>query len=223
MDAQQQLFSLMLLAEEQQKAVKTAIDGLAKERAAVAQAAASVASVASDVKRAAAESIPAMQRAVSEAVGASVRESLAGASDTAAKALGAAAQPVIGSLSNVVQAAHQAESSMRNAAAWFSFKWVALAAAGMVGVCGMAYASLAWQLYQIEGLRHQKAELEADVAQMQANVAVLEKKGGRIVISTCGGRICIMASTNQGKNAENWAGVNWTSSTGVPMVIPRGY
>ena len=177
MDAQQ-LYGLITLAEEQQKAVKTAIDGLATERAAVAQAAANIASVARDMKRAAAESIPAMQRAVGEAIGASVRESLAGASDTAAKALDDAAQPVIGRLSSVVQAAHQAESSMRNAGAWFSFKWIALAAAGMVGVCGMAYASLEWQLYQIGGLRIQKAELEADVAQMQDNVAVLEKRAG---------------------------------------------
>lgn len=212
MDAQ--LYGLMTLAEEQQKAVKVAIDGLAAERAALTKERAAV--------RAAAESIPAMQKAVGEAVSASVRESLAGASDSAAKALGDAAQPVIGSLSSVVQAAHNAESSIRNAGAWFAWKWVALAAGGMLGVCAMAYASLAWHFYQVEGLRYQKAELEADVAQMQANVAVLEKKGGRIVITTCGERLCILASTNQGKGAEKWVG-HWSNSDGVPAVIPRGY
>lgn len=58
MDAQQQLFGLMAVAEEHQKAVKTAIDGLtaeraalAKERAALAQAAASVAGVAGEVRK----------------------------------------------------------------------------------------------------------------------------------------------------------------------------
>ena len=211
MDAQQ-LFSMMALAEEHQKAVKTAIDGLAAERAALAKEHAAV--------RAA---IPAMQKAVGEAVSVSVRESLAGASDAAAKALGQAAQPVIGSLSGVVLAAHKAEGSMRNAGAWFAWKWVAVAAGGLAGVCLVAYGALAWQLYQVNGLRYQKAELEADVAQMQERVGVLEKKGGRIVITTCGGRICIEASSNQGPGAENWDGRTWKKTNGVQLVIPRGY
>jgi len=224
MDAQQQLFGLMAVAEEHQKAVKAVIDeltaeraALAKERAAVAQAAASVAGVAGDVKRAAADAIPAMQKAVGEAVGASVRQSLAGASDAAAKALGEAAKPVIGSLSGVVQAAHEAEGSMRNAGAWFAFKWVAVAAGGLVGVCLVAYASLAWQLHQVSSLRDEKAELEA-------NVSALEIKGGRIVMTTCGGRLCIEASSNQGAGSEQWKGGNWSNKeTGVQLVIPRGY
>ena len=149
MDAQQQLFGLMAVAEEHQKAVKTAIDGLsaeraalAQERAAVAQAAASVAGVAGEVRKAAADAVSAMQRAAGEAAGASVRQSLAGASEAAEKALGEAAKPVIGSLSGVVQAASDAEGSMRNAGAWFAWKWVAVAAGGLVGVCraGVAVA-----------------------------------------------------------------------------------
>ena len=163
MDAQQQLFGLMAVAEEHQKAVKAAIDGLtaeraalAKERAAVAQAAASVAGIAGEVRKAAADAVPAMQKAAGEAVGASVRQSLAGASDAAAKALGEAAKPVIGSLSGVVQAASDAEGSMRNAGAWFAWKWVAVAAGGLVGVCLVAYASLAWQLHQVSSLREKR-------------------------------------------------------------------
>ena len=85
----------MVVAEEHQKAVKAALDGLtaeraalAKERGALSQAAARVAGVADGVKRAAAEAIPALQKAAGEAVGASVTQSLAGASVEAAKALG---------------------------------------------------------------------------------------------------------------------------------------
>ena len=139
MDAQQQLFGLMAVAEEHQKAVKTAIDGLsaeraalAQERAAVAQAAASVAGVAGEVRKAAADAVSAMQRAAGEAAGASVRQSLAGASEAAVKALGEAAKPVIGSLSGVVQAASDAEGSMRNAGAWFAWKWVAVGVSVML-------------------------------------------------------------------------------------------
>jgi hypothetical protein len=231
MDADQQIFSLLAAAEDQQKAVKAAIDGLAaeraalaKERAALTQAAASVAGVAGDVRKAAADAIPAMQKAAGEAVGASVRQSLVGASEAAAKALGEAAKPVIGSLSGVVQAANEVEGSMRNAGAWFAWKWVAVAAGGLVGVCLVAYASLAWQLHQVKSLGDEKAELAADVAQLQANVSALEKKGGRIVMTTCGGRLCIEASSNQGQGSEQWKGGSWSNKeTGVQLVIPRGY
>lgn len=230
MDAQQQLFGLMALAQDQQKTVQVAIDELtieraklAQERAALAQAAASVAGVAGDIRRAAEEAVPAMQKAAGEAVGASVKQSLIGASEVAAKALGEAAKPVIGSLSGVVQAARDAEGSMRSAGAWFAWKWVALAAGGLVGVCLVAYAALGWQLYQVKSLGHEKAELAADVVQLQANIAALEKRGGRIALSTCGGRLCIEASSNQGKGAEKWKG-HWSSAeNGVTFVIPRGY
>lgn len=212
MDAQQQLFGLMAVAEEHQKAVKTAIDGLAaeraalaKERAAVAQAAASMAGVAGDVKRAAADAIPAMQRAAGEAVGASVRQSLAGASDAAAKALGEAAKPVIGSLSGVVRAAHDAEGSMRNAGAWFAWKWVALAAGGLVGVCLVAYASLAWQLHQVSSLQDEKAALQVEVTQLQANANDWAKRGGRAKLEKCGsepGRLCVRVDKAKGYGTD---------------------
>lgn len=194
MDTQQQLFGLMALAEEHQKAVKAAIDGLAAERVALAQA-----------------------------VTASVGQSLAGASEAAAKAIGEAAKPVLGRLSGVMQAASEAEGAMRNAGAWFAWKWVAVAAGGLVGVCLVAYASLAWQLHQVNSLAQEKAELASDVARLQANVSALEKKGGRIVMNTCGGRLCFEASSNQGQNAEQWKGGVWSTKEGAQLVIPRGY
>lgn len=213
MDAQQQIFSLMAAAEDQQKAVKTLLDALAaeraalaKERVAVAQAAASVAGVAGEVRKAAADAIPAMQKAAGEAVGASVRQSLAGASDAAAKALGEAAKPVIGSLSGVVQAAHDAEGSMRNAGAWFAWKWVAVAAGGLVGVCLVAYASLAWQLHQVSSLHDEKAALLGEVAQLQANADDWAKRGGRAKLEKCGdaGRLCVRIdkTTGYGKDSD---------------------
>ena len=229
-DQQQALFGLMGIAQEQQKAAQTALEGLAteraalaRERAALAQATASVAGVAGEVRKAAAEAVPAMQRAAEKAVSASVKQSLAGASEAAADALAEAAKPVMGSLSGVVQAAHDAEGSMRRAGAWFAWKWVAVAAGGMVGVCLVAYAALGWQLLRIQSLGDEKAALAADVVQLQANVAALEKRGGRIVLSTCGKRLCIEASSNQGKGFEKWKGVWENKERGITFVIPRGY
>lgn len=212
MDAQKQLFTLMTLAEEQQKAVQVAIDGLAaeraafaKERAAVAQAAASVAGVAGDVRKAAADSVPALQRAAGEAVSASVRQSLAGVADVAAQALGEAAKPVIGSLSGVVQAASAAEGSMRKAGAWFAWKWVAVAGGGAVGVCLLAYASLAWQLHQVRSLYEEKAVLQDEIVQLQANADGWAKQGGRVKLERCGeaSRLCVRVNKAASYGKDN--------------------
>ena len=222
-EKEQKLFGLMAVAQDQQKAVQTALEGLATERAALVQATASVAGVADEVRKATAEAVPAMERAAEKAVSASVEQSLAGASEAAADALAEAAKPVMGSLSGVVQAAYDAEGSMRRAGAWFAWKWVAVAAGGMVGACLLAYMSLAWQLHQVRSLGNEKTALAADVVQLQANVAALEKRGGRIVLGTCGKRLCIEASSNQGKGAEKWKGVWENKESGITFVIPRGY
>lgn len=212
MDAQQQLFTLMALAEEQQKAVQAAIEGLAneraalaKERAAVARAAASVAGVADEVRKAAADAVPALKRAAGEAVDASVRQSLAGAADAAVQALGEAAKPVIGRLSSVVKTAGEAEDSMRRAGAWFAWKWVAVAGGGAVGVCLLAYASLAWQLHQVGSLREEKAELQEEVAQLQANANEWAKQGGRAKLERCGeaSRMCVRVNKTVSYGKDN--------------------
>lgn len=212
MDAQQQLFSLMALAEEHQKAVQAAIDGLAEERAALAQeraaiarAAVSVADVAYEVRKTVADTVPALKKAAGEAVGASVRQSLAGAADAAVQALGEAAKPVIGSLSGVVQAASEAEGSMRRAGTWFAWKWVAVAGGGAVGVCLLAYASLAWQLHQVESLREEKAALQDEVVQLQANANEWAKQGGRAKLERCGeaSRLCVRVNKTASYGKDN--------------------
>ena len=215
MDEQQQIFGLMAVAEEHQKAAAAAIAGLAAERAALAKERALLAQVAQGI-----------QKATSEAVSAAVGQSLAGASETAAKALGDAATPVIGKLSGVVQAARDAEDSMRKAGQWFAWKWVAVATGGLAGVCLVAYVALAWQLHEVGSLSHEKAKLAAAIVRERATVAELTKDGGRVVWNTCGGRLCFEASSNQGtySNGTSIPLGSWTTNKRhVPLVIPKGY
>ena len=225
------LHTLMVLAQQQQQAAKTAIDGLAVERAALAKertalalAAANVVAMAADVRKAAAAVVPAAQRAVGDAVNASVRESIAGAGEAAAEALEKATQPIIGRLSGVVKAAKEAEGSMRNAGAWFAWKWVAMAAGGSIGVCLVAYASVLWQMQQFEQLGEQKAALTAEIGQLHTKVDALEKRGGKLITTTCGGRLCFEVSGNQGKGAEQWKGASWGDKEKAGgFVIPKGF
>jgi hypothetical protein len=199
MDAQQQLFGLMAVAEEHQKAVKAAIDGLTAERAAFAKERAALSQAAASLSATASAALPAIQKAAGEAVGASVRQSLAGASDVAAKALGEAAKPVLGRLAGVVKAASDAEGSLKNAGKWFAWKWVSLAAGGLAGVCLVAYASLAWQMHQVE-------QLTAEAAELRATVLDLANRGGRIQLTNCGDkkRLCVQVDKKDvfGKDSD---------------------
>ena len=212
MDAQQQLFGLMAVAEEHQKAVKAAIDdgltaervALAKERAALSQAAASVAGVAGDVKKAAAQAVPAIQKAASEAVGASVRQSLAGAAEAAVEALGEAAKPIIGSLSGVVRAAGEAEGKLSSAVASFGWKSATLAggaaAGGIVAVLFAGWMSGWWERHQVEQLAEQRAALLSEVAQLRAQAEDWAKRAGRSKLEKCGdhGRLCVRVDKTAG-------------------------
>jgi len=198
-DMQQQLFGLMTVAEEHQKAVDAAIASLTNERLALAKERAALSQATASLTAAAYAALPAIQKAAGEAVSTSVRQSLVGASEVAAKALGEAAKPVLGRLAGVVQAASDAEGSLKNAGQWFAWKWVALAAGGLAGVCLVAYASLAWQLHQVE-------QLASEAEELRATVEDLAKRGGRIQLTNCGDkkRLCAQVDKKEvfGKDGE---------------------
>ena len=58
---------------------------------------------------------------------------------------------------------------------------------------------------------------------MQVQVSELAKKGGRIKLSDCGGRLCIVASKNQSATVSDWHGPWNNDKTGQTFVIPNGY
>lgn len=192
MDAEQQLFQMMTVLEDQQKAVQAAIQGLAAERAAVAKERASMAQVLAAVNNAA----QGVRMAAGEAVASSVAESLSGASKAAAEALGEAAKPVIDRLSGVVKAASNAEGRLNGAVAAFGWKWAMVAggaaAGGILTVLLAAWISVGWQ-------RHQVETLSEEVAELKATAADLAKRGGRATINVCGDkkRLCVRVDNSQ--------------------------
>ena len=225
MAIEEQLYGLMAAAVEQQKAVDAAIKGLATEKAAMAAARVALEAVVVDVKRSATSASQQLQKAASEAVSIAVERSMAGASKTAASALSSATAPVISKLSDVVRVAAEAEGRLRNAGAWFAWKWVAVAAGGLFGVCALAYVSLAWEMHKVSSLRDDQATLTADIAKMQANADALAKKGRRISLSKCGpdNRLCVEVASKQGDGVDDYQG-SWQSDDKLHQyVIPNGY
>ena len=215
MDTQQQLFGLMAVAEDHQKAVKDAIAGLVTERAALAeqrealsQAAARVAGVADDVKQATAEAVPALRTAVDGAVDASVKRSLAGASDTAIEALDKACEPIVKSLTGMARSASEAEGKLSRAVASFGWKSTTLAAGAATG--GVAAVLLAgwmavwWERHQVEELAEQRAALVSEVTQLQEQAEDWAKRGGKAKLEKCGdkGRLCVRVDKTVGFGKE---------------------
>ena len=247
MDAQMQIFGLMKAAEDQQTVVNALLADFHRERQALArerelfsqisdrqleqtrQALAGLSGLGQEIKQAANSAIPAISRAASEAAGGAVRQSLAGAAETAANALETATSPILSALTGVVRAGEGAADQLNAASASFGWRWATIAggiaAGAIVAVSAVAWGAVWWQRDALEGIQAERAAAAADLAKLQASVAELEKRGGRIEMSICGGRLCIEASGNQGKDTSGKPVVlgSWTNKAGAVLIIPKGY
>lgn len=201
MTPEDKLNALFATALEQQEAAKTAISDMGKERKQLHSAIENLKNTAGGI-----------QKATGDAARSAVAATLGQAPKDAQTAINAA-----------VQALEVAASKVTSAGAWltwqFGLVFILTGAAAVVTSYAIGRFTLP-DAATITALRSEKAELEA-------NIADLQKRGAKIKINTCGGRFCIEASTNQGKDpAGNPATMgSWLTTDGrnVPLVIPRGY
>ncbi len=211
MDAQQQLFGLVAIAKEHQKAVQAAIEGLTAEHAALA------------VERAALErAVQGIQEAAGEAVEGAVRQSLAGVSETAVSAFSKATEPFTQKVEAVVDKANEAAKRVNRAARWIGAKAVALALSLIIVVGLAAWISLAWEHHQVNDLsakatdlQTQIVDLKTQIQQLRERAAVWERKAGKATLRSCGprGRLCVKVDTKAGTFGDK---------TGTYMII-SGY
>ena len=201
MDTNDQLSALFAAALEQQEAAKAAVADLAQERKALAAAVEAIKNASSSI-----------QAATGSAASKAVTESLSQAPKSAVTALNTA-----------TGALDDAADKVRNAGAWISWKFALVFAFAGAAAVATNYAIGRFTLpdrAEIEALRSEKAELEASIAD-------LAKRGAKIKINDCGGRLCIEASSNQGKDAQGQPAPmgSWMTNDGrkVALVIPRGY
>lgn len=213
---EEKLFSLMVVAEEQQAAIETALKAMQEERQALTETALEVrqalADTALEMQQAFADNafrmqqalvdtslgmqsaikkgVPEMRRATQEAASSGVQSSLLGASEAAAEALKDTAKPLLKQMQGVVQAAGVAEKQLSSVTAHFSRRWSIFMGAIAAATIGAVLLSASWlvekQRVEVSALEEQKTALLADVQQLQANVKTLEAKGGRIKLEHCG-------------------------------------
>jgi len=121
---------------------------------------------------------------------------------------GAATQPLLGRLASVTQDAGQAEAAMREVVLWASWRllgWIMAAAAGLVLLGWLAStAVLWWDTGTIAAAQERKAELQAEVAQMQATHDAWVNAGMLGKLERCGpkSRPCVRVDESAGGFGE---------------------
>jgi len=187
------LYGLMEIAERQQAAVQVALDGLAAERAALAQE-----------REALARGVRDVQIGAQGAVRSAVADSLAGAATEGVAAVQAATAPLLSRLAGMTEQAGQADAALREVVAWASWRLLAW----MVGAVALLVFSgwlattvvLWWDAGVIAAARMQKELLAAEVAEMQANRDEWAKAGFGAKLARCnpGNRPCVRVDEKAG-------------------------
>ena len=208
MDTNDQLSALFAAALEQQEAASRAIADLVKERT---QLNATIEALQNTSQS--------LQKATGDAATKAVKEILEQAPKTATTALNAA-----------TGALDTAAGKVLKAGAWLTWQFAAVFA--LVGAVAVAtnYAIGRFTLpdrAEVEAHRAELVQLRVEKAELEATIANLAKRGGKIKFNNCGGRICIEASSNQGRDANGIPTPvgSWRTTDGrdVILVIPRGY
>lgn len=187
------LYGLMEIVAQQQAAVQVALDGLTAERVALARE-----------REALARGVRDMQIGAQGAMRSAVAESLAGAATEGAAAVQAATAPLLSQLARVTEQAGQADAALREVVAWASWRllgWLVGTVASLVLFGWLASALvLWWDTGAIAAARAQKAQLAAEVVEMQANRDEWTKAGLMAKLTRCtpGNRPCVRVDEKAG-------------------------
>lgn len=187
------LYALMEIAERQQAAVQAALDGLAAERAALAQE-----------REALARGVRDMQIGAQGAVRSAVADSLAGAATEGVAAVQAATAPLLSRLAGMTEQAGQADAALRDLVSWASWRLLAwmMGAVALLVLFGWLATTLVlwWDTGAIAAARVEKARLQAEVAEMQANRDEWAGAGFTAKLARCnpGNRPCVRVDEKAG-------------------------
>ena len=223
MDQQQLLASLIQLSDEQQNRIAELLNRLEQQTRTLTTASQRAAQAANALDRSGQKTALHLQAAVREGVETALHATLTTVSQRAERAFEEAGRPLLHTLAGVTKAAEETEDRLQRAVKTFRWKWsliaggAALAAvvAVILGVWLMATFMLSWRSAELE-------QHNAEIAQRKARLDELDRRGGKIELTDCGGRLCAYASTNQGKGSKDWK-TPWSGRDGLPLVILRGY
>lgn len=192
--SEQELFGLMAVAQEQQQAAAVALEQLEAQRAGLEQTVEKARAAVREMEMAGKASALIIEKATRLAVSEATSDALVTVRERAEKALGGAVQPAVNALSGAAGRAELAEQRLNQAASSFSWQWGALWA-------GTAALLLAVVL----GIVLLLVPSPDEIATLRAEVADLEARGGKAVLTVCGSekRLCVEIDTKAAEYGEH--------------------
>lgn len=198
--SEQALFGLMAVAQEQQQAVAAQLAVLEQQQLQLSAITEQARRAVEAMNHAGIASAGLIERGTQEAVNKAVANALASVSQAASDSLASAVVPAMKAIKGAAGRAQEAEQSLRATVGWVGWKWA--------GICAAASAGL---LVVVWSLAVFMTPSGSEMAELRTHATDLERRGGKIKLSTCSGRLCarvdIKASESAaryGENGEKW-------------------
>ena len=196
--SEQALFGLMAVAQEQQQAAAAQLAVLEQQQAKLTETIEQARRAVEVMSNAGTASAGLIERATKEAVDKAVTDALASVSQAASYSLASAVAPALKVIKGAAGSAREAEKSLRDSVGWVGWKWA--------GICGAASAGL---LVVVWSLAVFMTPSGSEMAELRANATDLERRGGKIKLSTCEKRLCARIDAKAsgvvyGENGEKW-------------------
>ena len=185
----------MAVAQEQQQAVSETLKKLEDRQVALNAVIARAGTAVEDMSKAGHASALIIEKATRIAVEKAVQGSLASLQQQTQSTLGESVMPAVKALQGATERAEQAEESLHQAASWISWKWAAIWA-----------STSCLLLASIVGLSMLLVPSPNEIADLRANVAALEARGGKIQLVQCGpsNRLCAKIDVKANKSTGGW-------------------
>jgi hypothetical protein len=191
---EERLYGLIEIAERQQGSAQAALDGLATERAALAQE-----------REEWANTLGAISDELREAMRTFLSENAASvAAEPSADMSQDLVQPVADVLARVSTEAKEAEATLRSVVQWASWRllgWILAVIGGLMLLWWLAAASLLWwDSSAIGAAQVQKAKLQTEIAELQARHDAWVESGAQNKLERCGPkkRLCVRVDESAG-------------------------
>ena len=197
--SEQELFGLMAVAQDQQQAAALTLQRLEAQQAELAGIIGKARSAVEAMNNAGTASAVLIEKATKNAVEKGVQSALEGIQQQARSALGDSVNPAMKALQGITARAEQAEENLHQAAKSISWRWAAIWA--FTG-CTLLTA--------VVGLSMLLVPSPNEIADLRANVAALETRGGKVQLTQCGpsNRLCakidLKANEGKGTNGDGW-------------------
>ena len=187
-NADDRIFGLLALAEDQQTAVRAGVEGMALERAAMAkervalvQQIEALKKLADELTKTVLKALPLMAQASASAAKAAVEKALAGAAETSTQAAIESAKPTLASLAGAVQSANTVQLALKKAVKDFTRKWTSVAASATAGAILAAalvsWGLVWWQRQELQSLAAERDKLSAEVNALQGQADQTRRNG----------------------------------------------